>query len=128
MLGRFLTKAGYEVITASNGERAIEIAKKQNPASILLDINMPVMGGIEACKTVKADEKTCSIPVIMVTAYPEQKIEALQAGADDFVDKPYDLVEVSVRVKCALRIRHLTDELSRVVAYMRELEKNLPKR
>ena len=62
----------------------------------------------------------------MITAYSDNKMEAIDAGTDDFINKPFDLVELSVRVKSILRVRYLTDELERVVAYVEELQKNLP--
>jgi DNA-binding response OmpR family regulator len=65
--------------------------------------------------------------VIVITGFGDNKIVALDAGADDFVNKPFDLAELSIRVKSALRIRHLTNELDRAIAYIEELRKDLPK-
>jgi DNA-binding response OmpR family regulator len=127
LLNSLLTKEGYEVIVASNGEEALVLAEKENPQVVLLDIKMPGIDGKEVCKRLKAGENTCYIPVIMITGYEQEKMDAVRAGADDFVHKPFDMVEISTRVKSILRIRHLTDELDRTVAYIEELEKNLPK-
>jgi len=127
MLNRFLKEQGYQAILASNGEEAIELAEKENPQAILLDIKMPGIDGIETCKRLKAKEKTRFIPVIVATALWDRYMEATEAGAEDFVTKPFNLTELSHRVKSILRVRYLTNELERAVAYIRELGKNLPK-
>ena len=127
MLSRFLTEEGYEVILASNGEEAIELAERENPQVILLDIMMPDIDGIETCKRLKAKEKTRFIPVIMATALWDTYEEAIEAGAEDFATKPFHLAELSFRVKSIRRLRYLTNELERAVAYIGELGKNLPK-
>jgi len=127
MLGRFLTEQGYVAILASNGEEALELAEKEDPQAILLDILMPGIDGIETCKRLKAKEETRFIPVIMATALWERYMEAIEVGADDFIAKPFNLTELSHRVKSILRVRYLTNELERAVAYVRELGKKLPK-
>ena len=126
LLSRFLTEEGYEVILASNGEEAIELTERDNPQVILLDIWMPGFSGIETCRRLKAAEKTRFIPVIMATALWDTHAEAVEAGAEDFVTKPFPLEELSFRVKSILRVRYLTDELERAVTYIQKLEKNLP--
>ncbi len=127
LLKKFLLAEGYEVIVASNGEEAVELAKRENPQIILLDIEMPGIDGIETCKRLKAEEKTRLIPVIMVTAFGNRDIEAYLEGAADVVNKPLEMVELAFRVKSMLRVRYLTDELERALAYIEELGKNLPK-
>lgn len=127
MLGRFLTEQGYEAILASNGEEAIELAEKENPQAILLDILMPGIDGIETCKRLRAKEKTQFIPIIIATALWDRYMEAVEVGADDFVSKPFNLMELSHRVKSILRVRYLTNELERAVAYVLELGEKLPK-
>jgi DNA-binding response OmpR family regulator len=127
LLSKFLTEEGYEVIVASNGEEAIKLAERENPQVILLDIMMPGMDGIETCKRLKAEEKTRFIPVIIATVLWDTYVEAIEAGAEDFVTKPFHLAELSFRVQSIRRVRYLTNELERSVAYIRELGKNLPK-
>ena len=127
MLSRFLTEEGYEVILAANGEEAIKLAERENPQVILLDIMMPGIDGIETCKRLKAEEKTRFIPIIMATALWDTYAEAIDAGAEDFVAKPFHLAELSFRVKSIRRLRYLTNELERAVAYIQELGRNLPK-
>ena len=123
LLKEFLTNEAYEVILASNGKEAIELAGREHPDVILLDVMMPEIDGIEVCKRLKGEPKTQFIPVIVITGYVDNKIVAIEVGADDFVHKPVNLTELAFRVKSILRTRYLTDELERAVAYIRELEK-----
>ena len=126
VLSSFLTEKGYEVILASNGEEAIEFAEKENPHVILLDVKMPGIDGIETCSRLKEGEKTRFIPVIMITAFQDREIEAYLEGADDFVVKPFNMLEISFRIESMTRIRHLTDELERAMAYVERLRKKQP--
>jgi len=126
VLSRFLTEEGYEIILASNGEEALELVERENPQVVLLDILMPGIGGIETCKRLKENEKTRFIPVIMATALWDKLSEAIDAGAEDFVTKPFNLTELSHRVESILRVRYLNDELERAVAYIQELQKDRP--
>lgn len=127
LLDSFLKKQGHEVVLAAHGEEALELAAKERPAMILLDVKMPRLDGLEVCRKLKQDQETSHIPVIMATAYKDHLGEALDTGADDFITKPFHLAELSVRVKSILRVRHLTDELERAAAYIKELQENLPK-
>ena len=127
LLSNLLEGEGYEVILGSNGEEAIELAEKEDPQVILLDFEMPGIDGIETCKRLKREGQTASIPIIMITAYTNKKPGAFEAGADDFVNKPFDPTEVSARVKTFLRMQHLTNELKKATVYIKELQKNLPK-
>jgi DNA-binding response OmpR family regulator len=126
LLTEFLTGEGYDVIQASNGEEALELAEKEEPQVILLDIKMPGIDGIEVCRRLKEEDQTRFIPVIMVTALEDRDVDAFVEGADDFVIKPFSLMEFSFRVRSMLRIKHLTDDLQRSLAYIEELKKNLP--
>jgi len=126
LLKTFLTEMGYEVIVASHGEEALDLAKEEGPQVIILDVKMPGIDGIETCKRLKSDEETRLIPVIVATALRETLPEVLDAGANDFVTKPFHLTEILTRVRSILRVKHLTDELERACAYIRELKKELP--
>lgn len=86
----------YEIISAENGKAALDLVRKSlTPISvILLDINMPVMGGLEFLKIIKADDEYKRIPVIVFTSEKDNELEALELGASDFITKPYDLPEV----------------------------------
>ena len=127
LLETSLSEEGYEVIVGSNGEEAIELAKRKNPQVILLDIEMPGVDGIETCKRLKAEEKIRLIPVIMLTALGDRDIEAYLEGAADVVNKPFDIIELTFRVKSLLRVQHLTNEMEKALAYIEELGKDLPK-
>lgn len=126
LLRRYFDVMGYRVLVAGDGADALDLTKRERPQLILLDLNLPALDGLETCRKLKADEETKSIPIIIVTAYNNQLNEALAAGADDFIAKPVHLLELSARVKSILKVRHLTDELEKSVAYMKELQKNLP--
>lgn len=126
VVSNFLMEKGYETILASNGEEAIELAEKETPHVILLDVKMPGIDGIETCSRLKEGEKTRYIPVIMITAFGDREIEAYLEGADDFIVKPFNMVEISFRVESMIRIRHLTDELERAMAYIERLRKKQP--
>ena len=127
LLDHFLKGQGYEVILASDGHEALKLAVEENPQVIILDIKMPGLDGLEVCKQLKENEQTKLIPVIVITGFEDNKMESLNIGADDFVNKPFDMAEISSRVRSALRIRHLTNELERAVAYIEELRKELEK-
>ena len=91
ILGTFLTGEGYEVILASSGEEALELAERENPQVIIMDVKMPGIGGIETCRRLKTQEKTGSIPIIMITAHEDRDAEAFVKGADDIVIKPLNM-------------------------------------
>jgi two-component system, cell cycle response regulator DivK len=92
MLLRRLSKAGFDVISAENGQEALERVEKDQPHLILMDMNLPVMDGWEATRRLKASELTKQIPVIALTAHAmvEDLRSTLQAGCDDYVTKPID--------------------------------------
>jgi DNA-binding response OmpR family regulator len=125
LLSDFLTEEGYRVILATNGAEAIGLAELENPEVILLDINMPGINGIEVCKKLKAQEKTQFIPIIIITALEDSGFIAYLEGADDFVSKPFNLVELTFRVRSMLRIRRLNTELLLAKGYIQQLEKEL---
>lgn len=97
-----LKKEGYEVLTAGDGEEAVEIACSKQPNLILLDIMMPKMDGYEACKRIR---EKYNMPIIMLTARAEEidKVLGLEMGADDYVTKPFGTRELIARVKANLR-------------------------
>ncbi len=97
-----LTGAGYEVDDARTGEEGLEKAREFRPDLILLDVNMPGMGGLEACREFRADP---NVAIIMLTVRDAEadKVQALDAGADDFVTKPFSTPELLARIRAALR-------------------------
>ena len=108
-----LTIEYYDVLKCSDGPTALEIAARDQPDIILLDVMMPGMDGFETCRRLKADPLTRHIPVVMVTALDgrEDRIKGLEAGADDFVTKPIDDVVLFARVRSLSRLKLVMDEL-----------------
>ena len=103
----------YRFLEAPNGAVALELALREKPDIALLDVMMPEMNGHELCRMLKGREDTRSIPIILITALKESedKIGGIEAGADDFLVKPFDPLELKLRVKSLLRIKQLHDEL-----------------
>ena len=97
-----LTSQGYVIIDAKTGEEGVESARKNKPDLVLLDVNMPGMGGIEACREIR---RSSDAPIIMLTVRNAErdKVLALDAGADDYVVKPFGIEELLARIRSALR-------------------------
>ncbi len=108
-----LMGANYDVIVAHNGAKALELAQATPPDLILLDVRMQGMNGYDVCRQLKIDDATKFSPVVMVTALEseEDKLEAINAGADDFISKPFTALMMLTRVKNLLRIKRLHDEV-----------------
>lgn len=122
-LKKALVKEGYEIISADNGENAVEKLKEE-PDLIIMDLKMPKMNGLEALKKIK--ELNPKIPVIMITAHgtTDTAVEAMKIGALDYISKPFDIEELRVIIKKALEYKSLNDEIN----YLRErLEKESTK-
>lgn len=103
----------FEVLTASNGPDAIETCENGKVDVVLLDVMMPDMDGFEVCRRLKSDPATSHIPVVMITALDQvaDRVRGLQAGADDFLTKPVNDLQLMTRVKSLVRLKSLTDEL-----------------
>jgi len=115
----------YETVPASNGREALERAGEMRPDLILLDVMMPTMDGFQACREIKKNASTRDIPVLLLTALhdTDNKVKGLDAGADDFIGKPFNEVELLARVRAFLRTKELHDELQRSFARLQELER-----
>ncbi|HEX7776823.1 MAG TPA: PleD family two-component system response regulator [Parvibaculum sp.] len=113
LLDAKLTAEYFGVLKAASGPEAIEIATSQQPDIILLDVMMPGMDGFEVCRRLKAAPQTEHIPIIMVTALdqPKDRVQGLEAGADDFLTKPVNDLALFARVKSLVRLKMVTDEL-----------------
>ena len=105
MLEYNLKKEGFRVVDARDGEDALDLANRENPDLILLDLMLPGMDGLEVCKALKKENKTGSIPVIMLTAKSQEsdKVVGLELGADDYVTKPFSPRELIARIKAVMR-------------------------
>ena len=101
LVQNLLSKPGYNVITASDGQQAFDKARTERPDLVILDIMMPKVDGLTVCKRLKTDDDTRLIPVIMLTSkdYVEDRINGLESGADDYITKPFNSKEFIVRVK-----------------------------
>ncbi|MBI5418675.1 MAG: response regulator [Deltaproteobacteria bacterium] len=113
LLDAMLKPRGYEIVKAQNGREALEKIVEQRVDIVLLDLMMPEMDGFEVCRTIKGDEGRMHIPVVMITALSsrQDRIRGIEAGADDFVTKPFNQGEVLARVKMLLRIKELNERL-----------------
>lgn len=100
-----LNRAGFTVLIAVNGLEGLEMARKNRPDVIVLDLMMPEMDGLTLCKTLKKDPETEKIPVLMLTAKgePAERVQGLELGADDYVTKPFSPRELVLRVQALLR-------------------------
>lgn len=114
LLELLLHGEGYTTIAAKNGSEALTLAAAENPDLILLDVMMPDMDGFETVARLKADPRTKPVPVIMVTALDDRdsKLRALQAGAEEFLSKPIDRADLTVRVRNLLRLKEYGDFLA----------------
>ena len=115
LLSIMLDRQGYEVRKAINGKLGLRAAQTVPPDIILLDINMPEMDGYQVCQELKANEMTCKIPVIFISAVDEvlDKVKAFKVGGSDYITKPFQIEEVSVRIENQLSIRRLQIRLEK---------------
>lgn len=120
LLDAYLADEGYQIETTYDGQQTLDAVARSQPDVILLDIMMPKVSGYEVCQRLKADPKTRNISIVMVTALAEMgDIEkAVNAGANDFLTKPVNKLELTTRVKTLLELRHVKSELDRLLKYM----------
>ena len=129
LLDAVLSPHGYQVLTASSGEEAVEKLGQTVPDLVLLDIVMPGIDGYEVCKRIRGNPATEFLPVIMMTASGDQeKISAIQAGADDFVSKPFNQRELLARVASLARVKRYHDTITRQAAELRQWNAELEQR
>jgi two-component system cell cycle response regulator len=112
LLAAKLTREYFDVITAYNGQQALELVKKESPDIVLLDVMMPGMDGFEVCQRIRSDPMTMHIPVVMVTALSDisDRVRGLEAGADDFLTKPVNDIALFARVRSLVRLKMMMDE------------------
>jgi DNA-binding response OmpR family regulator len=106
VLATLLQPQGYQLLMAANGQEALEQAAAHLPDLILLDVMMPGLDGFEVCRRLRADARLGEVPIIMLTALDDRasRLQGIQAGADDFISKPFDRVELRARVRTIVRL------------------------
>lgn len=119
-LKRALGKEGYEIVSAENGEEALEMFSKQEPDLVILDIKMPKIDGMEVLRNIR--EVNPKIPVVMITAHGSTKlaVEAMKLGALDYISKPFDIEELRVIIRKALEYKDLNDEITYLRGQIKE--------
>jgi signal transduction histidine kinase len=124
LLRDLLESQGHEVTEAADGEEALQRVSEIAPDVVLLDIGMPGMDGFEVCRRIKADPATASIPVLLVTALSQrdQRLLGIGAGANDYITKPVDRSDLSLRVRNAIRMRQLYLEVEEQYRRLEKLE------
>src|SRR5215472_2996794 len=129
LLDAVLSPKGFRVTTASSGAEALEALSKEHPDLVLLDIRMPGIDGYEVCRRIREDPETAFLPVIMITASEgEEKIRAIESGADDFVHKPFDQAELLARVRSLVRVKRYQDTIENQAAELARWNRELEQR
>lgn len=124
LLEAYLSNTDWQIRTAMNGEEALKSIQDWLPDVVLLDVMMPRLSGFEVCKRLRSDTRTHGIGVIMITALDQTSDidRAVEAGTDDFLTKPINQAELLLRITALLKSRSSTDELSRTLDYIGNVE------
>jgi adenylate cyclase len=128
LLEAVLVPRGYEVLSANDGEGALELIESAAPDLVLLDVVMPGLDGYAVCRMIRERLETAMLPVIMITASTSEKMDSIHAGADDLIAKPFDQDELLARVRSLLRIKRYHDTITSQAAELTELNRTLEKR
>ncbi len=125
LLTHYLEKQGYHVITAEDGFEGFKAAIQYHPDLVLLDVMMPGTDGYEVCELLKAEEETKDIPIVFLTAKAdvEDRLHGFELGAVDYITKPFNLVEISTRVKTQLRLKYLEGQRHRTGKILLQTQK-----
>ena len=122
-------ESSYEVLDTGDPDQALGLALEHKPDAVLLDLVMPGMNGLEVCRGLRSDPATRLLPVVMITASGEQeKVTALEAGADDFVQKPFNQAELLARVASLVRIKTYHDTIQQQAIELAEWNRTLSER
>ena len=128
LLEAVLVPRGYDVVSATDGARALELVASAKPDLVMLDVVMPQPDGYAVCRAIREREDTAMLPVIMITASTSERTEAIRAGADDLIAKPFDQDELLARVRSLLRIKRYHDTITSQAAELTELNRTLEER
>ena len=123
LLREILRPLGYQVREAADGDEALAAVAESTPDLILLDLMMPRLNGYEVCRELKSDPRTRLVPIIILTTLEQlqDKIKAIDLGADDFLNKPFHTVELTARVRSLLSLKHFTDEFELASKVLRSI-------
>jgi len=124
LLQAYLEDLGCQIEIAHDGAEAIEIARQRVPDVVVLDVMMPRLSGFQVCEKLKKDPATAGVPIVMVTALNEiSDVErAIEAGADDFLTKPVQRLELLARVKSQINVQHIRRRLELAIKRLREMD------
>jgi putative two-component system response regulator len=127
LLDELLTTQGFRVVTVPDGAAAVEELTRTQVDLVLLDVMMPHLNGFEVCQKIKSNPETYLIPIVLVTALSDKKdrIEGIEAGADDFLTRPVDRTELLARVGSLLKLKYRTDELERAESVLFTLAQSI---
>jgi DNA-binding response OmpR family regulator len=129
LLAAVLEAQSYHVVAATDGNAALELAISAKPDLVLLDVMMPPPDGLAVCRRLREQEETAVLPVIMLTAsVGSEKTTAIEAGADDFIPKPFNRDELLTRIRSLLRIKRYHDTIKSQAAVLRDLNRTLEER
>ena len=129
LLEGILGPYGYTISTASSGDDAMHAIASDPPDLVLLDVVMPGMSGYDVCRRIRANDATKFVPIVMMTASPDQdKVAAIDSGADDFVFKPFDKQELLARIRSLLRIKSYHDTIAQQAEELAQLNRTLQER
>jgi adenylate cyclase len=129
LLEAVLSAHGYDVASAASGSEALERARNGDIDLVLLDIEMPGMNGFEVCRRLREDDATAFLPIVMLTSHHTgERVEAIEAGADDFITKPFDQQELLARVRSLLRVKRYHDTVEAQAAELAEWNATLEAR
>ena len=130
LMRRMMAGLGYATATAADGQAGLDAVARERPDVVLLDINMPLLDGFEVCRRLKGNPATCLIPVVLLTGLTavEDRVRGIDAGADDFLSKPFSAAELEARVRSLTRLKRYTDELDSAASVIVSLGRTIEAR